>query len=92
MLGAGCGNVIPCTGELVGMPSGHAKDGVDASGLQLGGNSIHLGDDPDSKIGCCFGTDFLDIMLIESSIPHGGLLDGKYVRLNNQTNCSFIHK
>lgn len=74
------------------MPSGHAKDGVDASGLQLGGNSIHLGDDPDSKIGCCFGTDFLDIMLIESSIPHGGLLDGKYVRLNNQTNCSFIHK
>ena len=31
VLGAGCGDVIPCAGKLVGMPAGHAKDGVDAS-------------------------------------------------------------
>ena len=91
MLGAGCGDVIPCAGKLVGMPAGHAKDGVDASGLQIGGDVINLGDGSDSKIGRCLCADFLNITLIESSIPHGGLLYGKQIRLSNQTYCSFIH-
>ena len=91
VLGAGCGDVIPCAGKLVGMPAGHAKDGVDASGLQIGGDVINLGDGSDSKIGRCLCADFLNITLIESSIPHGGLLYGKQIRLSNQTNCSFIH-
>ena len=91
VLGAGCGDVIPCAGKLVGMPAGHAKDGVDASGLQIGGDVTNLGDGSDSKVGRCLCADFLNITLIESSIPHGGLLYGKQIRLSNQTNCSFIH-